>query len=219
MSRMDFESRALRRRLLVGLGAFVLAFPALLGVAIYLLLLLREPADGWFSVVMTVLNLLPIIVAGAAGLAWAAIYLVELPFLLRGDYRCHSCGRPQRGLGAMCPCIAATIPRRRARHWVHYRRRIKPVLMTYAALVGIVLLFMAWQSRPRQYPFVLDVMIGHAALAALLGVLIHLAIALLEIVGRGHRFRLRAIVYGRVLVAWPFCFFVVMAILTGLGVT
>ena len=219
MSRTDFEDRAYRRRVGVLLVSFLCALPTLLAVAIYLVAIYFLPTQGWLDAIMFLLQLLPFLLAGAGGIAIGMTYVIDLPDLLRGRFRCERCGRAAGRMTGFCRCDFPAIPHRPRRYWTHYRRRLKTVLMTHIGLVGIVLLIMASQSGPRHYPFVIDVMIGHAALAALLGVLIHLAIALLETVDRGRRFRLRATVYGRVLVVWPLCVFVVMAVLTGLGVT
>jgi hypothetical protein len=94
---------------------------------------------------------------------------------------------------------------------------VGPVLLTYVVIIAIVVLNIARWPGARHYPLVLDVMIGHAALAALVGALVQLAIELLEMMGRARRFRLRATVYVRALVAWPLCLFVIMAVLTWLG--
>ena len=215
----DFESRAFRRRILVGLWSFVLTFVGLLGLDAYLIFRSLLPERGWFESIVWFIQSLVWIFCGAMLVAAGAIWLVEWPFLLRGKYRCPRCGRRLRRLVEICPCMPAgrRIPRS-PRAWAHVRRQVGPVLMTYVVIVAIVLLNIARWPAPRHYPFALDVMIGHAALAALLGALVHLAVEVLGMMGRAKRFRLRATVYVRALVAWPLCFFVIMAVLSWLGV-
>ena len=203
MRELDCETRALRRRLLVGLGGFAAAFVVLLALVTYAVFVYVRPEQGWLDAVMTLLGALPIVVLAAGLLAWAAMYLVELPSRLRGDYRCHRCGRPQRRLAALCPCVAAEFPTPKPRHWVHYRRRIKPVLLAYLAILGVVLIFLGTRTAPRSTPFVEDVIACHAVLCVLIGVMIRAADAILEFLKRGRRFRLRATVFLRVYALWP----------------
>jgi hypothetical protein len=215
-----FESLAFARRFLVALASFVLAFVALAAVAVYLIVTYLRTEAGWLNTIVFLLQLLPFLFAGAGGVAWLTTYLVELPHYWRGDYHCHWCGRSYRNCKEICLCQPqARVAKRPPRHWVHYRRRIKPVLLTYLLILSVVVINMALQTGPRHYPFVLDLMIGHAVLTALLGVLLHLVSSILEFLGRGRRFRLRETVFVRLLAIWPFCFCVVMAVLTALGVT
>jgi hypothetical protein len=217
MNRTDFDSSAFRRRLVVGLGSFLLGFVGLLVVAAYLLAVYVQPQRGWFEAVVFLLQLLPLIFAGAGLIAIGAMYAIDLPSVLRGRFRCDRCGRFQGRRNGFCVCELSQLPARRKRHWIHYRRRIRPVLLTHCAVLGLVLIIVDRQSGPHYYPLFLHVMIGHAVLVGLLGVLIHLASSILEVADRGRRFRLRAAVFVPVLAIWPFSFCMVMAILTGMG--
>src|SRR5918993_158876 len=105
MSRTDFEDRAYRRRFGVMLVSFLIALPALLALAVYLLVVYFRPAEGWFDTIMFLLQLLPFILFGAGGIAIGMSYVVDLPDLLRGRFRCDRCGRltGRRTLG-LCIC-------------------------------------------------------------------------------------------------------------------
>jgi hypothetical protein len=214
----DFESRAFRRRILVGLWSFIVAFAGLLGLAAYLILRFVLPERGWLDSIVWFIHCLVWVFVGAMLAAAGAIQLVEWPYLLRGKYRCPRCGRKSRRLVEICPCMPGEFRvKHSSRFWPHVRRQVGPVLLTYVVIIAIVVLNIARWPGARHYPLVLDVMIGHAALAALVGALVQLAIELLEMMGRARRFRLRATVYVRALVAWPLCLFVIMAVLTWLG--
>jgi len=217
MRQADFDSSAFRRRLVVGLTSLLLGFVGLLIFAGYLIVLYVQPQRGWLDAMVFLLQLLPLIFAGAAAIAIGAMYAIDLPNVLRGRFRCDRCGRLQGRRNGFCACELPQLPVRRKRHWIHYRRRIRPVLLTYCAVLGLVLILVNRQTGPHYYPLFLHIMIGHAVLVGLLGVLIHLASSILELANRGRRFRLRAAVFVPVLAIWPFGFCVAMGILTGMG--
>ena len=83
----------------------------------------------------------------------------------------------------------------------HYRRAVRPVLLTYLALLGPTLLIAYFAPRPRFTPA--DLAFLHGLLTLLTGILIELANATLEWLGRGRRFRLRSVIFLRVLAMWP----------------
>ena len=213
MSRTDFESRAYRRRVAVMLTAFLLGLLGLFALTVYLLLVYFRPAQGWFDTVMFLLQLLPFMLIGAGGFAMGMSYLVDLPDLLRGRFRCERCGRVagRRTLG-LCQCEFPARPRRPKRHWVHYRRRLAPVLLLNGGILGVVLIFLGTRSAPRPTPFIVDAVVMQAVSCVLVAAVLHLLIALLEVVKRGRRWRLRAGVFMRMLVVWPFAVIVVMLI-------
>jgi hypothetical protein len=212
----DIEWRAFRRRVAAGVLSFVLGFVALLATAIYLLAVYLQPSRGWFETIVFLLQLLPFILAGAGAISVGAMYVVDLPHLIRGDLHCPGCGRVNRRFFSPCPCWVQLAPARRPRHWVHYRRRIQPVLLAYLPILAVVLIFLGTRTSPRREPFLLDVAIGHAVLCALVGVMIHLTDSILEALHLARRWRLRARVFLRVFALWPFGFAVLMAIVKSL---
>src|SRR5688500_5732179 len=217
MRQTDFDSSAFRRRVVVGLTSLLLGLVGVLALAAYLIAVYVQPQRGWFEAIVFLLQLLPFIFAGAGAISIGAMYAVDLPNVLRGRFRCDRCGRFQGRRNGFCVCELAELPARRKRHWIHYRRRIRPVLLTHCAVLGLVLIIVDLQTEPHYYPLFLHIMIGHAVLVGLLGVLIHLASSILEFANRGPRFRLRAAVFVPVLALWSLCLCIVMAVLTGLG--
>jgi hypothetical protein len=204
----DFESRAFRRRVLVGFWSFIVSFCGLLGLVTYLILRFVLPDRGWLDSIAWFIQSLVWISCGAMLIGAGMIELVEWPRVLRGDYRCASCGRPARRLREICPCMPAEFrAKRKSRYWVHYRRRILPVLLTYGLLLVATLL--AFQMYPRQRGW-MDLIACHGALCLLLGICIEGARNVLEMLKRGRRFRLRAQMFLQVLLSWPLLVAVLM---------
>jgi len=214
----DYDAHQFRRRFAVGAIAFLFAFVGLLAAAIVILVKFALPQQGWFETIMFFIQLLPFILAGALGIAWLATYLFELPHYLLGHYHCHLCGRTQRSWSEICPCLPEAFRvHRKPRHWVHYRRRIKPVLMAYLGILGVVLIFLGLNTSPRPDPFVVDAITFHALLCVLVGVLVHVAVDVCEIPKLGRRFKLRATVFLRVYAIWPLAFAIAMIVLKSVG--
>lgn len=199
------ESRAFRRELIAGLLGFVLGFAAIQVGTIYLLAQYIAPESGAWSAVGIGLHALPFTFAAALGCALAPMRLLQRRHYRRGVYRCFMCGRALRDTATWCECrtdIAPIAPRPR-RPIRHYRRRIKPVLLAYLAVVPLALILADYAPGRGGMPFALYALGFHVLLCVLGGTLVKLACAVLEMCQRGRRFRLRAAVFLRMLAVWP----------------
>jgi hypothetical protein len=217
MSRTNFEDRAYRRRVGVMLVSFLCALPMLLAVAAYLVAIYVLPTQGWLDAIMFLLQLLPFILAGAGAIAIGTSYLVDLPDLLRGRFRCEHCGRAGGRRIGFCRCQLPPSAARPKRYRTHYRRRLKALLLLYCAVLGVALIFLGTSPAPRRYPFLADLLLAHAVLCALLAVLLHMAVSVLEFLKRAPRWRLRAGVLVRMLAVWPAAVAAVMILVTSMG--
>ena len=217
MSRTDYEDRAYRRRVGVLLVSFLCALPTLLAVAVYLVVIHFLPTQGWLDTIMFLLQLLPFILVGAGGIAIGMTYVVDFPDLLRGRFRCERCGRAAGRMAGFCPCDFPAIPRRPKRYWTHYRRRLKALLLLYCAILGIALIFLGTSPAPRRYPFLADLLLAHAVLCALVAVILHMAVSVLEFLKRARRWQLRAGVFVRMLAVWPAVVAIAMILVTSMG--
>jgi hypothetical protein len=206
----DFELRALRRRFLVGIWSFVIAFCGLLGLVTYLILRFVVPERGWLESVVWFLQSLVWTFCGAMLIGTGMIELVEWPYVLRGRYRCPHCGRPSPRLVEICPCMPAELRvKGKSRYWMHYRRQIPRALLTCGVVLAVTLVAFALHPIRRDH-FAVDVIAAHAALCLLLGIVIEGIGSVLEMLRRGRRFRIRARMFLQVLLSWPLVVAVMM---------
>ena len=217
MSRTDFEDRAYRRRVGVLLVSFLCALPTLLAVAVYLVAVYFLPTQGWLDAIMFLLQLLPFILVGAGGIAIGMTYVIDLPDLLRGRFRCERCGRASGRMTGFCRCDFPALPRRPKRHWTHYRRRLKPVLWLHCGILGLALIFLGTSPAPRRYPFIADLILAHAVLCALVAIILHVVVSVFEFLQRARCWRLRAGIFVRMLAVWPAAVAIVMILATSMG--
>ena len=220
MSTPDPELRAWWREIWGLLVGFLITFGAALALLIWFT---REQAraEGWWAL-GTFLRWLPAaLLIGLAGGAGATTLLSRIHHRL-GIYRCFRCGRPRTAIGAICVCraddedvreyvafVERARLRKRAAFWRHHRRRIVPVLVTYAMLVPVAVAGAIYAPGNPFGPAVAEVAFIHATLCLLLALGLKLIDAILEGLGRGRRWRLRNGIFVRVLAIWPAIAFVI----------
>jgi hypothetical protein len=216
MGRATFppDSVAYRRTLIAGAAAFVGGFVLVAALSVFCLVRYAIPQGHWAAIVHCVLYTLMLPFFGGGAAAAAVMAGLDRWHHWRGVYKCVSCGRPLRRGLSPCVCwsdpahpMAAIYARMRKRHHPprlrHYRRRLGPVLATYAALVPVSVAFVALSPRRHPNGFLADLVVGHFLLCGLLGVMISVAISTLELLGRGRRFRLRTEAFLRIFALWP----------------
>ena len=207
----------MRREWAAACLAFLATFAAVVAGALYLLLAHFLPERGWVDTIATGVRMLLYALLAGLGGAWAAMALVQRRHYRLGVYRCFRCDRALQGTAILCVCCSPQHPvQPRPRPPMrHYRRMVKPVLLTYLALLGPTLLLVhvapALRGSPAKLAFL------HALLCLLAGTGVKLADAVLECLHRGKRFRLRAVVFLRVFALWPLLVCVVGGIAGALG--
>jgi hypothetical protein len=209
------ELEAFRRVILTGTVAFCIGAGLALTGLICLAVRVIAPDSGWVDAVGTCVRCLPFVLVAGFLAAWASAGLLQMRYYRLGVYRCFYCGTARRRNRLTCNCLAgeARPEPRPHRPMRHYRRQVPAVLLTYLA-AGLIVWFISTRVPPeRVTPAWLA--FGHACLCVLVGVLVELVSLTLEFLRRGKRFRLRAVIFRRVLAVWPLLF-IIAAIVNGL---
>ena len=220
VSTRDPELRAWWREIWGLLVGFLVTFGAALALLIWFA---RERAlvEGWWALGTFVRWLPHALLIGLAGGA-GAITLISWIHHRIGIYRCFRCGRTRTASGAICVCRADDEDvrkylaiaerarlRKRARFWRHHRRRILPVLVTYAVLVPLAVAGAVYAPGNAFGSAAAEVAFIHATACLMLATCLKLIDAILEAFRRGRRWRLRNEVFIRVLAIWPAIAFVI----------
>jgi hypothetical protein len=213
------DSRAFRRELYAGLLGLVLGFVAVHASVAYLLARYVVPEDGGWRAFWLGVRALPITLAASLGCALAPMFVMQRWHYRRGVYRCARCGRALRGTAAWCACLPAEfrVPRRPRRPMRHYRRRVVPVSLAYLAVLPLAVAAAARAPGRGDMPYAVYALGFHVGLCVLAGVVVNLVCAVLEIVKRGRRFRLRAAVFLRVFSLWPLACVIAAMVLKAFG--
>ena len=210
MDQTDWIARGSRRSLVAGVASLLLGFPLLFAALAYISIVYLNPSAGWFVQMVSLFGMLSLAFLGACIVSIATMRFVDLVTSLQaGGFACPRCGYVRWRFGATCPCVRAEFPPRKRRHWVHYRRRIKAVLLTYVTILALVLIAFALHPLPCRN-VALDIVMVHSVLCVLLAVLIEILNDVLKMLKRGGRWRLRSTVFQRVLLAWPALTFIPM---------
>lgn len=206
MRPVDPQSAAHRRELAAGAVGFAVGFGVAAGVLGWVLVRYVVPGEGWWAV-GTAVQFLVFAFLAALAVAAGAVVLMSRWHYATGVYRCWNCRRPLRGIAVVCPCmrrqaVAPAAPRRHRSRWRHHRRCVRPVLLTYAALVPVAVALVMLSPARHESP-ASSAAAFHALLCVLLAKGFALADIVLEQVGRGRRWRLRASVFAQTLAVWP----------------
>jgi hypothetical protein len=219
VSRRLTELDAIRREWLAAVVGFFIILAAAAAGAVYITLKYVLPEGGWIDAVFSALRLMPFaLLLGIWGGLLPMAILRRRHYAL-GIYRCYHCNRSLRSAGVACVCMPNEMRRvRRKPHGAmrHYRRRVKPVLLTYAVMTVPTLLLAHVARRP--HIAWADLAFVHALCCLFTGIVIHLVEYTLEFLNRGRRFRLRAPVFVRVLAIWPLLVIVAGLISHAMGI-
>jgi hypothetical protein len=216
MGRADLppDTIAFRRTLVAGFAAFGGGVVLVAAGSAFVLVRYVLPGAPWTAVVHFALYAAVLAFVGGGGAAVAVMSVLDRWHHWRGVYRCVYCDRPLRRGRSPCVCwgepghpmaefYAAARKQHRPRRLRHYRRRLGAVLATYAALVPVVVAFVALAPRRHPHGFAADVVVGHFLACALIACTIRVVSCILEALGRGRRFRLRARVFEQLFSLWP----------------
>ena len=101
------DSRAFRRELAVASIAFAVGFLVTATTLCWLIWRFAAPEAGWWDILHSAINLIPISVLGGLAMATAAVWIMTRRHYRRGIYRCPYCDRPFKDSKALCDCPAA----------------------------------------------------------------------------------------------------------------
>ena len=209
------ESRAFRREWICAGVTFLVAWFGLTIGAVYVFCKYVWPEGNWLSV-LTLLQLLWFSFLGAGAAALGVWWVLNVWHHWRGYYLCPYCGRsmPRKGF---CNCPAGQevfegMPRplRRRSVWRHYRKRLPAVLLTYVALIPVAAVFYGTSHRPATESRMFNSLLAHALVCVPVLVLLKGWVIVLEVAGRGSRFRKRWPVFAIMFAAWPLVMVAIM---------
>ena len=212
-SHLPPETIAYRRTLAAGLAAFVGGFIVVVVLLVLAVVHYGPPSPWWAAIHIVIFGVMAPFLGGGAA-AVAVMNALDRWHHWRGVFKCIYCERPLRYGHKPCVCwsepghpmadiYAKLQQQHRPPRLRHLRKRLKPVLATYAALIPVALLFVKIAPQPRKHPFAVDVIEGHFVLCAFVAVVIAGLTSTLEVFHVGRRFRLRAEAFTRVLALWP----------------
>jgi hypothetical protein len=208
------DTIAYRRTLVAGAAAFVGGFALVAAGLVIVVVRYVRPTGHWSAIVDCILYALILPFVGGCTAAAGVMNALDRWYYWRGVHKCVYCGRPRRYGARSCVCWAEPghpmgehYARMQREHHPprlrHHRKRLRPVLASYLALVPVALVAATIVPRPRLRPFFQDVIEAHFILCAAIGVTIAGVNSTLEVLKRGRRFRMRAEAFVRVFALWP----------------
>lgn len=105
MNNLAPDAKAARVELCAALVAFPVGFIGMLALWGWVIVRFVAPEARWWDVVHTSVNAIMIsFVVGGIGFAALTMWMLSRYHYKREVYRCHSCGRPLKGIGIPCGC-------------------------------------------------------------------------------------------------------------------
>lgn len=218
MDRVPPETRALRQMLTTGLVSFLLGLICCLALLGYLWHEHFWSRNGWWSL-LDLLRFLMWSAIGGLATAAGATYVLTRWHYGAGVHRCPWCNRLLRRPYVVCVCRPKRererAQRLQQRPWFrHHRRRIRPVLLTYASLLPLAIVGAATGPGRVRYSLPIETLCWHAGLCIVLLCVMALIDFTLESFKCAPRYRTRAVVFRQTFAVWPVLSIIALFVIT-----